>query len=424
MDRYRSRGLAGPAGVALLVALFLSALLAPAAAWAQEPSWVTFGPAEHEVTFGRAVTFGITADVSRPPTEVWLVYRLEGERAENAALAEHQGDRTVTAQWLWELQSGDLPPGAVLTYYWVFESADGQTAQSPESSLEYEDSRFDWSVQEGGILRVHSYRNPDLARTVLDAGLEALARLDEQVGVESRDPIRVYVYASERDMAAAISSRSEAFDARTVTLGMAMGGNTLVLLGRSSDLVGTVAHELSHIVVGRVTDGPFSRLPRWLDEGLAMYAEGALPAGNRRALDQAIRNDSVISLRSMTSYPGDAGLVDLFYGEAYSIVEFLAERDGPEAMRRLLVLIGEGRTIEEALVESHGLTPDELERGWRESVGLPAERRQPAAAAATPTAGVSGQLRNQPGPTQVLPCASALVLPAAAVLAIRRRRAA
>jgi hypothetical protein len=44
---------------------------------------------------------------------------------------------------------------------------------------------------------------------------------------------------------------------------------------------------LSHIVVGLATKNPFGDLPRWLDEGLAMYAEGELPARNRRALEQA-----------------------------------------------------------------------------------------------------------------------------------------
>lgn len=67
-----------------------------------------------------------------------------------------------------------------------------------------------------------------------------------------------------------------------------------------------------------------------------MYAEGELPADNRDALEDAIKADRLLSLRSMTSYSGRASEVDLFYGEAYSVVRFLLDEFGRDKLHELL----------------------------------------------------------------------------------------
>lgn len=417
MDKNQCRGLARSAGIAVLVLSLILALIPIFVATAQEAPWATFKSLDHEVVFAQNVTFNLIAEVTHQVESVWLIYRLEGERAYNSARAEYSGNRQLSAEWTWKLEPGELAPGAIVHYYWAIEDDEGKRAESDENSFEYVDTRFDWQVLEEGMLRVHYYRDRNTAQKVLDAGIKALERLHASIGTETEEPINVYVYASERDMNLAIPSRSESYDAATVTLGMAMSGNTLILLGKQSELIGTVAHELSHIVVGQATDNPFSEVPRWLDEGLAMYAEGELPADNARSLNRAIRNNKVLSLRSMTSYPGSAELVDLFYGEAYSIVQYLIETYGPDRMRELLGIIGQGKPIEEALLQSHQISLGDLEREWRASVGL--------AATLIATASPEQAGRNAETPTPQ-PCGSIFLLPAAVFLLGQRylRRAA
>ena len=427
MDKNQRRGPTRSAGIAVLA--FCLALTFPSisAVTAQEAPWATFQSLDHKVAFAKSVTFHLKAEVTQPLDSVWLVYSLEGERAYNSARAEFTGDRRLTADWVWELEPGELAPGAIVHYYWAVEDDQGNRAESEESSFEYVDARFDWQVLEEGTLRVHYYRGKSTAQQVLDAGTDALQRLQANMATATTEPINVYVYASERDMTLAIPSRSESYDAATVTLGMAMSGDTLVLLGKQAELAGTVAHELSHIVVGQATDNPFSELPRWLDEGLAMYAEGELPADNARSLNRAIRDNKVLSLRSMTSYPGSADLVDLFYGEAYSIVQYLIETYGPEKMRELLTIIGQGDPVEEALPQSHQITLGDLERDWRASVGLRAVAEATAVAATvapqqasggaeTPTEVAAGEPGSGKAGTRTIPCGSVFLLPAAAVL--------
>jgi hypothetical protein len=171
-------------------------------------------------------------------------------------------------------------------------------------------------------------------------------------------------------MSLALPRRSDAYDDRILTLGVVVDDATLLLLGTHADVEDTLAHELSHIVVGLAAEGPYSTVPRWLDEGLAMYAEGGLPDDNSRALERAIQQDSLISVRSLSGYSGIASEVDLFYGEVYSLVGFMLEEYGRDRMALFVDLIHDGHYQEDALRQVYGFGLDGLDEHWRQSVGL------------------------------------------------------
>ena len=202
------------------------------------------------------------------------------------------------------------------------------------------------------------------------AAEEAIGRLQSDIGIPIERRVSVYVYNSDRDMGHAVASRSQTYDERVTTLGVVVGERTLLLLGDHPDAEATMAHELSHIVVGIATDNPYAGLPRWLDEGLAMYAEGKLPANNERALQRAIRKDRLLSIRSMSSYTGQSSLVDLYYGEVYSVVEFMLQEYGRDKMRQLLGVFAKGARQEDALRQVYDLTLEDLDDAWRQSLGL------------------------------------------------------
>ncbi len=341
--------------------------------------WAEFDPQEPVVQFGRGVLFELKADADLPVERVWLIYRLDGERARNRAAAEFSGGSSLSAEYNWELESGMMAPGVTIHFRWELENEDGDRVSSPEASFRYEDGRFDWEQLGDGDLTVYYYRDRGQAKKVLNAGAAALKRIADGTGMRPLRPIRLYIYASQRDMSRAIPSRSETYDSRTVTLGMSMGADALVLLGADSGILGTVAHELSHAVVNQNADSPFADLPRWLDEGLAMYSEGENPSDNARALSRAVSRGRLISLRSMTSYPGDAALVDLFYGQAYSIAAYMIEEYGSAPMHELLALLADGTPVNDALEEAYGFGLEDLEIRWLASLGVEKQREVEAA---------------------------------------------
>ena len=332
-------------------------------------------------TFSQALSFSLEAKSVSPITEVILFYGQVGERLVRRIYPKFSPGTHVRVSYTEELQRGQYPPGIRFRVWWELHTQDGHTLKTPTKTFEYTDNNHDWRLLQGKRVDLYWYGEKEKrAQELLSKAEEVLTRLEEEIGVAVKERVRIYVYNSRQDMLPALSPRSEGYDERVLTLGVVVAKNTLLLLGSRSDVAQILAHELCHIVVGMATENPYSDLPRWLDEGLAMYAEGKLPPENAHALEKAIQEDSLLSIRSMSSYSGQASQVDLFYGEAYSIVDFLLREYGREKMRAFLDVFAQGALQEEALQRVYGFGLDELNARWRASLGLPAER----AATATP----------------------------------------
>lgn len=349
-------------------------------------------------SFAKEVRFRLTAQSDADIQSVILFYRVGDSRVVTRAYPEFQPGRKVQAVWSWKLVPGALYPGALISHYWQISDAAGRQTRTAPSSLLYEDDRFDWQEHAQDLVHVYSYRDAKKSQQLLQQALQALEKLQQDIGVSLERPIHIYVYANRSDMRLALPSRSERYDEMTVTLGMVVSDDTLLLLGSEPDLSQTLAHELSHIVVGLATKNPFGDLPRWLDEGLAMYAEGGLPARNRYALDRAIKQDDLISVRSLSGYSGDPAKVDLFYAESYSLVEFLLTTYGREKMVALLQEFKQGIYQEDALQKVYGFGLDELDRQWRTSLGL-GPRQLPATRTPSPAGETAGTPAAPPTPT-------------------------
>ncbi len=177
------------------------------------------------------------------------------------------------------------------------------------------------------------------------------------------------------------------------TGGQAFPDQDIVIIGISPDDLawGTdaIVHELTHVLVGHLTFSCLGDVPTWLNEGLAVYSEGELDKSSKDQLDQAIRDDTLLSVRSLSG--GFSEVSDkayLSYSESYSLVNFLIETYGQDKMTSLLVALRDGMTIDEALKQTYGFDVDGLEDAWRQAI-----EAQPRAVSAQPTV--------QPTPTFV-----------------------
>jgi hypothetical protein len=114
-----------------------------------------------------------------------------------------------------------------------------------------------------------------------------------------------------------------------------------------------------------------------------------LDADAQAQLDQAVRDDTVLSIRSLNG--GFSELSDkanLSYSQSQSIVSFLIATYGQEKLTQLLAALRDAKPIDDALLNVYGFDTDGLEDAWRQSVG------------AAPRA-VSAQPTSQPTPTFV-----------------------
>jgi hypothetical protein len=138
----------------------------------------------------------------------------------------------------------------------------------------------------------------------------------------------------------------------------------------------SLAHELTHIVLADRFVG--KRLPRWLDEGIALSADSDRKQSLherdcRQALQQgtALRIFELLSLERFRS----SHQVAPFYGQSYSLVRYLAAQDNPA---KVIAFAEAAMTqgYDRALNHYYGIASvEELERRWRARARSPGTGR-------------------------------------------------
>lgn len=291
----------------------------------------------------------------------------------------------VTVEWSWDMrQSGSLPPGARLWWRWLVRDASGATYQSETQQIVWLDEEHPWQVISGGDIVLHYYSGgASFGNELHQAAVEALRRLSQEVGLRPAAPIDIYIYATTADMQEAVLYEP------SWTGGQAYPEYDIVIIGISPDQLEwgkrTVAHELTHVLVGHLTFSCLSFVPTWLQEGLAMVGEGGLEENQRTLFEQAVAADTLPSLRSLSGgFSEESSRANLSYAVSYSVVNFLVERYGRQNMSILLDSLQRGETIDAALTAIYGFDVDGLEDVWRTAIG--AAPRLPAGSQPTPLA--------------------------------------
>jgi hypothetical protein len=275
--------------------------------------------------------------------------------------------KQVDAEWTWEmLQSGSLPPGSQLWWRWRITDANGNETLTDTQTATWLDDIHNWKmVQNGDYIRLHYYKgNQEFINTLAQAAADGLRFNEAQSGLKADAPIDLYIYANTNDMRDAVLYEP------SWTGGQAFPEENIVIIGISpTDLEWgktTIVHELTHVLVGHLTFSCLGDVPTWLNEGLAVFSEGPLDQSSQDQLDQAVHDDTLLSVRSLSG--GFSEVTDkalLSYSESYSLVKFLVETYGQEKMTALLVALRDGSTTDEALMQVYGFNVDGLEDAWR-----------------------------------------------------------
>jgi hypothetical protein len=344
------------------------------------------------LAFPNSVTFSATLKSGAPIASIALEYGNEQQTCGDVtakAFPSFTPSNAVNVSWTWDMrQSGSLPPGSTLWWRWRYTDETGAQFTSETKTAVWLDDEHPWQTISEGDLNIHWYGlDTSFARTMLDAGLEGLRRNKDQAGLTPEGEIDVYVYPNYDDMRDAILYEP------SWTGGLAYSDFNIVIMGVSgSDAAwdkNTVIHELTHVLVGHFAFSCIGTIPTWLNEGLAMYSEGELDSGMKSMLERAIRDNSLISLRSLnSSFSELPEKANLSYAQSQSVVKFLIETYGQEKITELLIALRDATPIDNALREIYGFDTDGLEDEWRKSLD----------AAPRP---VSAQPTSQPTPTFV-----------------------
>jgi hypothetical protein len=362
--------------VFIFLLVVLLALLVPAGVNAQ--STLSVLDSSVMVNFPASLTFKITAASDTGIAKIRLHYtadRMAHARIVSEIPLVFTPATRVTAQWVWDMRmSGGMPPGSSIDYWWTLSDAGGNNLETLPVTVHIDDNRYSWRHVTQGNVTLYWYKGDDaFSGELMDAVQAALARLSDSAGAELEAPVRLYIYASSSDLRGSMIFPQEwtggvAFtEFGIIAIGIATDSNSLAW-GKKA-----IAHELTHLVVHQVTFNPYNALPTWLDEGLAMSAEGELDPEFVSALSQAEKNNTLISIRSLAS-PFSAYTSEsiLSYGESYKVVTYLIDEFGRDKMLELLNTFAQGSGYDEALQKVYGFDMDGLNAAWQASLAVAA----------------------------------------------------
>jgi hypothetical protein len=361
---------------------------------------------EIEVEFPESITFYLEATSTSPILSAELEYGTDtlacGESVSRAIPEDYEPDTTIEVEWNWNLRrSGSLPPGTQVWWRWVLEDSSGAVMTTPEQWITFLDDVIPWKQAQTEHLTLFWYVGTDtFAQQLLDAGEQALIRLNQMTGVAVDETIEVYIYASPEDMQAAT------LFAPDWSGGRAFPWDNAVIIGVTPTQLEwgmeTMAHEITHVVVGHYTFSCFNSTPGWVDEGLAMVVEGEADPYFTGILQDAIDTNTLLSVREIGQiFSADPDLARLAYAESFSLVTFLLEFFGDQPMLALLDRFREGDSEDKALEAVYGFDRDGLEALWRDWIGAPPMEIMEATPTATlyPTLAPIAQPEGQDSPT-------------------------
>jgi hypothetical protein len=129
----------------------------------------------------------------------------------------------------------------------------------------------------------------------------------------------------------------------------------------------TLKHELCHLLLHQHIRR--ENLPKWLDEGICQWVSDGIGElfvnRNLSGLDAAVMSGRIIPFKKLTNYfPRDKASLMLAYEQSKSVIGFIDRQYGNSAILNLLEHLKNSDTVEEAVMDSLGISIDRLEKEW------------------------------------------------------------
>lgn len=292
-----------------------------------------------------------------------LAHSCTSDRVSSVRL-EPDDPNEIDVSWEWEMQqTGSIPPGTLITYWWLVRAENGGFLRTEEYEILWEDSRFDWSEYTSDNITFSWYDgDANFGQTLATAVEDSLNRME--LGVALEKPIKAFIYPD------AATLREAILFTQAWTGGLAFTSQNILLIavGPEADAaqVDGLVHELAHLLVREVTFSCLGDMPTWLDEGLAEYAEGPVSVDQQTTLVDASGDGSLITIQSLSSsFPADHSGALLAYTQSKSIVSYLIQEFGWDKMNEMLDIFEQGSTYEGALMSVYNVTLQALDTSWR-----------------------------------------------------------
>jgi hypothetical protein len=339
----------------------------------KKPAEITTSSNKATLDFPNSVTFVFSGASALPVTNITLEYGTKEHSVVDEIIkvqpAFNPGS-TINTSYTWDMRKTPyIPPKAEIWYQWRFQDEAKREFTTPKTTVVFEDTRFQWKLESAPSLDIY-YHDQDSAmiKDLLSGTQSNLSRIKLDTVIPPERKIKILIYRNYDEV------KSSGLFKQDWIGGQAFPNyNVIILAVNSSNLnwaKGGVPHEITHLIVHETVFGPFGDIPRWLDEGLAMFSEGQLAAEYNKYLDTAVRENSIMSVRSISSqFPTDANKASLAYAESNSVVSYLIETYGWDKIKTLLETFKDGSTYDNALKKVYNFDTGGLDKEWKAKIG-------------------------------------------------------
>lgn len=356
----------------LLTLLVLSPSLSPAEAAGS--TTITVNNSTASMDFPLALNFAARITSSVNITDVRLRFKIE-----QLSFADVTGEAyivfkpglVVDAAYKMDLRKiGGLPPGANLKYWWLARDAAGTVMESTPTNFQISDNRYKWQTLKQGNINLFWYQGDSaFAGALMSTAQSAIVQLQKDTGAAPDRDIFIYIYADSNALQGSMIYPNE------WTGGVAFTQYSIIAIGISpSNLTwgqGAMTHELTHNIINQVTFNPYSDLPVWFNEGLAMHTQGPLTAQFTGPLAAATAGNKLFSVRSLCSpFSAYSDKANLSYAQSASLVDYLVTQYGSAKMLTLLTTFKEGSTYDDAFQTVYGFNIEGLDAKWKPWIAL------------------------------------------------------
>jgi len=381
------------------VAPTLLAVLAAAALWSGAGSAAAATVIESatiENGYPGTLTFKVTASADTNITDVTLRYSLKGRGTGALGKPESLAPaRNLSAEVVLQVNSASnyIPVGSEFTYHWEITTADGATFTGPESQFLFLPPNREWKSVSNEFMVVYYHgERQSIANAYLKAGEDTYQRIGRELyGVELElSPVKVIMFADEAESDLARPGTGGRFDAAVTTCGTKVTNDIVLVIPiacGSADRTDTLRHEFGHILNQTAGEGTLAKLPAWVDEGAAVYAQST-PGEYSQAFEAAARANRLIPFAQMAVPASNPAQVGIFYGQAWAMVSYLIEEKGAGKFAEFMRTVKGGRRYDQALTQVYGYANVQaFEDEFRAAVGA-GQQASPTprpTSAATPT---------------------------------------
>lgn len=368
--------------------------------------------------FRKNLLFQVEAHSRAEITQVELLVQFDGNAGNFRGTAKFDEGKQIRAVYDWNLEQRYLPPGVSGQFWWEIADSAGNRRTSGKKPFRIEDQRVQWqSLVEPRLALYWSGGGADFGKAIFARAVSAMDALQKDTGVVVEHQLQIFLYDKRADFLGALEPVvNDWVGGRAYT----DYGITLINVSADNLKYGLVAtpHELTHLIIHRKLGNLGTvGLPRWFDEGLAMYYEfvpAALEPEYDRLLKRAIQDDTLLPLRTLSgNFATDARQAVLSYAQSFSVVDFIYRRYGKDKMAQLLSAFQRGDGADAVFRQVLGVDTEGLEAAWRQDIGAKprAQVTRPVGAPTPfPTFGLSTDPTSTPGPRAVTPTAQPRVV--------------